>query len=382
MPASRRSSIVHAALGVSIVVVFLVDMETPLGLAVPFLYLLLALIAMAAQVGNRVLLAVAALATALAAIKLLVPPADGLPELGQANRLIFTILMWTAVGLELFRRRCEAKLQAERLQFSRDLERLVQERTEALQKEVAERKQAERTIQEYAERLQALAGQLVETQENERAHLAAELHDRIGQNLSALNINVSLNLAQLPANAPPAVAARMRDSMALLEQTTEIVRGVMEELHPALLDQYGLGTALRWYGEGFSERFCIRVMHEVPELFPRLKGKVETTLFRIVQEALTNVAKHAAATEVVVSLARTPDGVELKVADNGIGMDPEKTGARPIGSGWGLSIMAERARSVGAKFRIDTRPQGGTCVVVSISNGLWETEHDDQGTDR
>lgn len=382
MPASRRSSIVHAALGVSIVVVFLVDMETPLGLAVPFLYLLLALLAMAVQVGNRVLLAIAALATALAAVKLLAPPADGLPELGQANRLIFTVLMWTAVGLELFRRRCEARIQAERLQFSRDLEKLVQERTEALRKEVAERKLAERTIQDYADRLQALAGQLVEAQENERAHLAAELHDRIGQNLSALNMNVSLNLAQLPADVLPAVAARMRDSMALLEQTTEIVRGVMEELHPALLDQYGLSTALRWYGEGFAERTGVRLVHEVPEQFPRLKRKVETTLFRVVQEALTNVAKHAAATDVVLSLARKPGGVELKVADNGIGMDPEKMGARPIGSGWGLSIMAERARSVGAEFHIDVGPQGGTCVVVSISNGLWEPEHDDQGIDR
>lgn len=382
MRPSTRSFLILVPIGAAIAAIFLVDMSTPLGLGVPFLYLLTALLAIAARVGNRVLLAIATLGTVLAAAKLLVPPPDGVPAFGQGNRLIFSVLMWTAVGLELARRRFEAGIKAARQNFSQDLERQVQERTEALQKEVAERKQAERIIRDYAERLHGLAAQLVQAQESERAQLAAELHDRIGQNLSALNINLSLNLAQLPTEAPPAISARIRDSLALVERTTEIVRGVMEELHPALLDQYGLATALRWYGEGFAARTGIRVVNELPELFPRLRHEVETTLFRIVQEALTNVAKHAGAKQVLISLARKPAGIELKVADDGVGMDPERTCAQPIGSGWGLSIMAERARSVGAEFRIDALPQRGTSVVVNISNGLWESDHDDHGTDR
>lgn len=337
--------------------IFAIDLKAPLGLGVPFLYLLVALFAIAKRQSDATLLAIAVLSTSLAAGKLLFSGMGGVLHFGQANRLIFAVLIWAAVGLEMGRR-----------EIGRNLERLVQERTEALHLANV--------------RLQSMANQLVEAQEVERKRLAAELHDRIGQNLSALNINLNLNLSQLCAETVPKVKARMRDSLSLLEKTTEMVRGVMEELHPALLDQYGLGTALRWYGEEFSRRTGIAVANAMPEPFPRLRDKVETTLFRIVQEALTNVAKHAGAGQVTVALARIAGGVELVVADDGVGMDPGRTCSQAAGSGWGLAIMAERARSVGAGFRISAQPGQGTRIEVHIANGLWETTDDHHGTDR
>jgi signal transduction histidine kinase len=369
--------------------VFIADLAAPLGLGIPFLYLLAPLVAIGTRQSNQILVVLSILCPVLAASKLLLPATGGVLEFGQGNRLIFSLLMWIRVGLELARRHFEMRIQAERLKFSRDLERLVRERTEALheanaelQSEVTVRKEAERALQDYADRVQALADRLVEAQEIERLHLATELHDRIGQNLSALNINLTMNLAQLPADVAPAVPTRIRDSLALVEQTTEIVRGVMEELHPALLDQYGLDTALRWYGEEFSGRTGIRVEHQATDGFPRLKRKAEITLFRIAQEALTNVAKHARATVVTVSLARMPDGIELAISDNGVGLDPNAAGPLAAGSHWGLTIMAERARTISARFQIDSAPQKGTRIRVAISNGAWETEDADHRTNR
>lgn len=311
MPLNKRRFLTHAAIALAIAAIFAIDMRTPLGLGVPFLYLLLALFAIWEGADNRALMAIAILGPTLAAIKLLAPPPNGVTWLGEANRLIFSLLIWAVVGLEWVRRR----LEAGRLENSRELERLVQERTTALhlanrqlENEVGERKQAEQSVTEYARRLHALANQLVEAQEAERKALATELHDRIGQNLSALNISLNLDLTLLETQLPPetaaSVRARLKNSLALVERTTEIVRGVMEELHPALLEQYGLDTALHWYVEEFKERTGIAVLYAASEGFPRLRSKVEVTLFRIVQEALTNVAKHARASEVGVSLRR------------------------------------------------------------------------------
>lgn len=380
MPPKRFRLLTHAAIVAAMAGIFAIDMNSPLGFGVPFFYLLLALFGIGIGVGNRWLLAIAVLGPVLAAVKLVAHPVDGVAWFGQANRLIFSLLIWVAVGLEWVRRLREAG----RMENSRELERLVEVRTDALHQancelgnEIAERKQAEATITEYTQRLHALTNQLVEAQEAERKALANELHDRIGQNLTALNMSLNLNLTLLSAQLPPETAApvlaRIRDALALVERTTEIVRGVMEELHPALLEQYGLPTALHWYGDEFAGRTGIAVRCEANHGFPRLRGKVETTFFRIVQEALTNVAKHARAETVTVVLRRTASGIALSISDDGIGIAPEQR-QPTTGSGWGLAIMAERARSIGAEMRIDSDDGQGTNIVVDVPNGLWESE--------
>jgi signal transduction histidine kinase len=378
MPPNRKTLLTNLVVAVAIGLIFAVDLNTPLGLAVPFLYLLLALLAIAVEAPNRTLLAIALLGPLLAGLKVLIYPENGVAWLGYANRIIFSLLIWVAVGLEWGRR----LLEAARREHSRDLERQVAERTAAwraanreLESEVAERKAAEATIIDYTQRLQALTRQLVEVRDAERKALATELHDRIGQNLSALNMSLNLNLALLATQLPPAAMtatrARIGDALALVEQTTEVIRGVMEELHPALLEQYGLGTALRWHGEEFAGRTGIAFRCQAGDAFPRLDPQVETTLFRIVQEALINVAKHAGATAVTVSLARTPAGIELKVSDDGRGIAPERLARPAAGSGWGLTIMAERARTLGGEMRIEGGDQG-TTVAVCIPDGSAE----------
>ena len=377
---NKKILITNAAIALGMAAIFAVDMNTPLGLAVPFFYLLLALLAIGFGASNRTLLAIALLGPMLAGLKLLIQPADGVVWMGQANRLIFSLLIWLAVGLEWVRR----LLEAGRRDNIRELERQVLERTEALRAanqkleiEIAERKEAEATILEYTQRLHALTKQLVEVQDAERKALATELHDRIGQNLSALNMSLNLNLALLSAQfSPEALAparARFQDALNLVEQTTEIVRGVMEELHPALLEQYGLDTALRWHGEEFSGRTGIAFKYLTMENFPRLNSQVETTLFRIAQEAFINVAKHAQATMITVSLEHSALGITLKISDDGCGITSERLRQSAVGSGWGLPIMTERARAIGAEMRIGQGSDGGTMVIVTVPDGLRET---------
>lgn len=380
MAQSKFRFVINPAIALAMAGIFVIDLHTPLGLAVPFLYLLLALFAIAVGTSSRVLVAIAVLGTVLAGFKLLVHQSDGVVWFGQLNRLAFSVLIWVAVAIEYVRR----TLEAGRLENSRELERQVQERTEALRAanqklevEIAERKEAEATIIDYTSRLQALSQQLVAVQDAERKALATELHDRIGQNLSALNMSLNLNLAMLsdplPPAALPAIQARLKDALSLIEQTTEIVRGVMEELHPALLEQYGLKTALRWHGEEFSGRTGIEFHCTAGDSFPRLRSKVETTLFRVVQEALINVAKHARAATVTVALTRTAAGIELMVSDDGLGIGPDRLRQPTAGSGWGLAIMAERARTIGATMQIKPGRDKGTTVVVTVPNGYWET---------
>ncbi|MBS1129279.1 MAG: sensor histidine kinase [Proteobacteria bacterium] len=373
MPRHWTHALINLVIAISMALIFALDLHTPLGLAVPFLYLLVALFAIGVGAKNQVLVSIAILGPVLAGVKVLLHPSEGVAWYGQANRLAISLLIWVALGLEWVRR----TLEAGRLENSRELERQVEERTialraanEKLQIEVAERKEAEATIIDYTQRLEALSKQLVTVQDAERKALATELHDRIGQNLSALNMSLNLHLSllsdQLPSAVLPAAQGRIRDALVLVAQTTETVRGVMEELHPALLEQYGLNTALRWHGEEFSGRTGISFRYAASDNLSRLPGKVETTLFRIAQEALINVAKHAHATEVSVSLTRASTGIELKVCDNGIGIAPARLLQPAAGSGWGLAIMAERARTIGGVMRITPGDDRGSSVVVTI----------------
>lgn len=344
--------------------IFALDMNTPLGVGVPFLYLLVVLLAIALRTSNGALLSIAALCTALTAGKLMVPQWAGVLAFGQSNRAIFVLLLWALLGLEFVRRSAALRQANARLEL-----------------EIAERRRAEQTINDYAMQLQGLASRLVEVQEVERRTLAEALHDRIGQNLSTLDISLHLLLARLPETSAALVKPQVDEALALLEGTTEVVRGVMEELHPALLEQYGLDVAVRWYGEAFSRRTGLAFKYEAGGLFPRLRERSETALFRILQEALTNVAKHAGATQVRVGLQRTARGVELKIADDGGGMAPAAADSPAVGRGWGLALCRERARAIGAELQIETSGQG-TTITVAVPNGQWEVDHDDNGSDR
>jgi two-component system sensor histidine kinase UhpB len=207
--------------------------------------------------------------------------------------------------------------------------------------------------------------QLEEVRESGRRRLAQELHDRVGQNLTALNLSIGIVQSKLSAESAEKVGGRLVDCMKMVEETTDLVRDVMAKLRPPVLDDHGLTAALHWLAEQFFERTGVKVTVDAEELSARLPSNVETALFRIVQEALTNVAKHADATQVTVTLLSKGRDLRTTIMDNGTGFDSESAlsaGQQRLG----LIGMRERASGVGGKLVITSKPGEGTCISVDV----------------
>ncbi len=233
-------------------------------------------------------------------------------------------------------------------------------------RDVTERIRAKNELQVHADRIRALATQITEVAETERQRLARELHDLVGQNLSALAINLNIVQTQLTGETGAPVRHRIEDSLSLVEETTDRIRDVMTRLRPPILDDCGLVAALKWYADKFTQRtgIAVTVVHTEPE--PRMVTRVENALFRIAQEALTNVAKHAQATTVSIHVEHSGDQSRLVIADNGIGFTPRPILQLADSNGWGLLTMNERAEAVGGVCRIESAPDQGTRVIVEI----------------
>ena len=228
--------------------------------------------------------------------------------------------------------------------------------------DITEQKNSEAALRAAADNLQALTRRLVEVQEAERRRIARELHDRVGQNLSALNINLDLALGAATGASP--LRRRIEDSVSLVDATLQAIENVMAELRPPLLDEYGLGAALSWYGEEFSRRTGIAVvLRDGKDAAADLRPEAAVALFRIAQEALNNVAKHAGAKHVRVELACEAEEIVLRVADDGAGFDPA---AAARGKRWGMKTMRERAEAAGGRLEVDGAPGEGTIVRASV----------------
>jgi len=254
-----------------------------------------------------------------------------------------------------------------------NLENRVEERTSDLKKsnvhlrkEIAERKRVENALRRSQMQLRKMAARIQEVQEKERKHLAQELHDRVGQSLTALNLDLNIIRNQLSDESRFKTADRLEDSMDLVEETTMHIRNVMAELRPQVLDDYGLLAALRWYGELFSERTQIPVDVSGKEPSTRLSPIVETIFFRIAQEALTNVAKHAGATLATVTLESAEDHLRLIVEDNGRGFNVANLDRSKEPSGWGLTTMKERAASMDGSVCIESESGKGTKIITDF----------------
>lgn len=241
-------------------------------------------------------------------------------------------------------------------------------------RDVTQRKQAEAehtrlltTVVEQHEQLRALSRRLAEIQEAERKAIARDLHDLIGQNLTALGLTLKLIQTQLPATLTSSqqLKAQLQDAIGLVTQTTSAIRSMMTELRPPVLDDYGLLAALRWYGSQVTNRTGLKIEVYGDAEQTRFSESVENALFRIAQEALTNVVKHAQATQVTVMLALTDDHVRLQIADNGRGFDPAAL-SPTARTGWGLLNMRERAEAIGGCCEISSQPQAGTRVWVEV----------------
>lgn len=242
--------------------------------------------------------------------------------------------------------------------------RVVQNRSSVF--DITRRRRAEDEARRYAERLKAMSQRAVEVQEAERRQLARELHDRVGQTLTALNINLNIVKSRAGATLDPVLAARLDDSLGLVEATFEKIRDVMAELRPAVLDDYGLAAALRWYAGQWGRRTGIAVTVVGDDPQPRLAAALEETLFRCVQEALTNVARHAQARRVAIALESSARGFSTTVTDDGVGFAASAPVDVASGSGFGLMFMRERVESAGGQLRIESAAGRGTRIAVEM----------------
>lgn len=212
--------------------------------------------------------------------------------------------------------------------------------------------------------LHELSARLTTIQEDERRTIARELHDEIGQALTA--IKMELSLAQRASDGSPVVSARLEEARKMSEATVQTVRNLSHLLHPPLLDDLGLAAALKSYLEGFSRRHGVAAELLDEHMEPRLAPEVETALYRIVQEALTNVAKHARARNCRVYLQGLTSSVLVTIEDDGSGFDPALLGAAGRPRGLGLISIRERAAQLGGTFQIETAPGQGTRLTVEM----------------
>ena len=281
----------------------------------------------------------------------------------------------SAVAIEVdITRRKEAEEALHQLNLQ--LESRVQKRTvelqtanQSLRDEITERQRAEDALYESRKRLQILSQRLVDVQEEERRAIARELHDRVGQSLSALNINLVILDNQISGHVPEQTSARLDDSMQLVAETITLVRDVMSDLRPPVLDDYGLEAALQSHVDAFKSRYGIDVRFEKPDQpLPRLGASIEMTFLRIAQEALSNVARHASAKQATLSLQQEEQSVRLIVQDNGAGITSWQDANRP--GSHGLTIMRERAEAFGGDLKVSSAPENGTKVEASIPIGV------------
>ncbi len=239
--------------------------------------------------------------------------------------------------------------------------------------DITERKLAEKELQASRAQLQVLSRQLLAAQEAERRHIARELHDEIGQVLTA----VSINLHAVKSVCDPQGIPRIEDGIGIVDQAIQQVRNMSLDLRPTILDDFGLYAAIRWYLDRQAPRTGL-LMHFDSELHDaRLPGDVENACFRVVQEAVTNIVRHARAKTVDVALRQDHDTLDLGIRDDGRGFDVESARRRAgRGDSTGLLGMQERVELLGGKFAIDSAPGTGTLIRVrfAFGNSPEETE--------
>jgi signal transduction histidine kinase len=289
-----------------------------------------------------------------------------LPELGAIFAALLILLLVSTIH---FARKLQ--VSSVHLQAAHDeLEQRVQERTAELrqanaelQNEIAERRQME-------DMLRKLSTDLLHSQDQERRRIARDLHDSTVQTLSALRIKIS-SLRKLTGLEDRHPRTLLQQSSQLAEQALSEIRSMSYLLHPPILEDFGLESALTWYAAGFSERSGIQIDVQIDPDLGRFVQELELILFRIVQEALGNIHRHSGSSTAKIALSRTASEVRLLVSDQGCGLPKEVVAPEP-GSvprvGVGIGGMRERARQFGGDLKI-TSSDRGTIVTVVLPVG-------------
>ncbi len=227
--------------------------------------------------------------------------------------------------------------------------------------DISAREATERALADSHRRLSDLSARLMQIQEEERGRLARELHDEIGQQLTAAKFNLhAIGRATLADTA----RARLEDCVQIMDLTIQRIRDRALDLRPSMLDDLGLGPALAWYCQGQAERTGVAIELQCPDGLERFAEPAETAAFRIVQESVNNALRHGAPAHVRVALVRDDGFIELEIEDDGCGFDPA---APSDGRGsLGLVGMRERAELAGGRFRLSSAAGKGTCIVARL----------------
>ena len=230
-----------------------------------------------------------------------------------------------------------------------------------------QRQRAEEAFRKSGEELRLLSSQLLTAQETERGRIARELHDGIGQSLSAIKFRVEDALGQLAKSSTASTVSTLDNLIPVIQSTVEEVRRITMDLRPSTLDDLGILATLAWLCREFQTTYTtVEINREVSAEEGDVPNPLKIVLYRVLQEALNNVAKHSGADMVTISLAKKDNTIQLAIEDNGCGFDVEE--ARSVGGserGFGLSSMKERTELSGGTFVISSAKGKGTCVLAS-----------------
>ncbi len=243
--------------------------------------------------------------------------------------------------------------------WNRDLETKVAERTRQLE-------ESNREIERKEAARRELLRKVLSAQEDERKRIARELHDETTQSLVALVMRLEA-IGALPADLPAKTAEQLADARGLAVRTLDNVHKIIFDLRPSVLDDLGLFSALRWYAESRLGPAGIRPHIEVPDEAVRLPPQLEIVLFRVFQEAVTNIVRHSGAANAMLSVEVVDSLVRIEVQDDGKGFDMKAVGARPDSTqGLGLLGMEERVTLLGGRFSIESEPGAGTHLSIEV----------------
>ena len=234
--------------------------------------------------------------------------------------------------------------------------------------DITERKEGELGLNQAREQLRALSAYHENVLEEEKKRIAQEVHDELGQFLTALNMDIGL--IRLRFGQIAELGSKIEDMRVLVEKMIHVVRHIASNLRPAVLD-LGLVPAIEWLIEDFSHRWEIRCSLDCAAAGIALDEVRATAVFRVVQESLTNVARHASASEVHIKISVSGTHLRLTVADNGCGFDPAKARRRPS---FGLLGMRERMLFLGGSLQVDSSEGNGTTVTIDLPLGGTEND--------